>query len=213
MATPGISSLNFVHTWSLLSFQGAQSPESPKTPQQKGGDKSPSQKQTPGGGDTKTPKKKVMEGGIIVEELKEGHGPEAKRGKNVKVNYIGRLTNGKVFDSSKQKPFGFKLGMNEVIKGWDTGVAGEGHQMHLSEVLNSHWWLVPPDRYESGRPTKADHSSQICVSVRRFLSYYAKIQSVQQGFLGIFPRYGSQSLPGIPANSTLVFDVELKAVN
>lgn len=42
----------------------------------------------------------------------------------VRVNYVGKLTNGKVFDSSTKKPFAFKLGMNEVIKGWDSGVSG-----------------------------------------------------------------------------------------
>jgi len=41
------------------------------------------------------------------------------------MRYIGKLKNGKVFDSNKKgKPFAFKLGVGEVIKGWDVGVAG-----------------------------------------------------------------------------------------
>lgn len=41
------------------------------------------------------------------------------------MRYIGKLTNGKVFDSNtKGKPFSFKLGRGEVIKGWDEGVTG-----------------------------------------------------------------------------------------
>lgn len=41
------------------------------------------------------------------------------------MRYIGKLTNGKVFDSNtKGKPFAFKLGKGEVIKAWDEGVVG-----------------------------------------------------------------------------------------
>jgi FKBP-type peptidyl-prolyl cis-trans isomerase len=41
----------------------------------------------------------------------------------VVVNYTGRFTNGKVFDTSVGKtPFEFTLGQGQVIKGWDEGV-------------------------------------------------------------------------------------------
>ena len=41
------------------------------------------------------------------------------------MRYIGKLKDGKVFDSNKKgKPFSFKLGVGDVIKGWDVGVAG-----------------------------------------------------------------------------------------
>lgn len=59
-------------------------------------------------------------------DLVVGKGAEAKAGDNVKVHYVGTLTDGKEFDSSKKsgKPFEFELGAGRVIKGWDQGVAG-----------------------------------------------------------------------------------------
>ncbi|KAI9699883.1 MAG: peptidylprolyl isomerase fpr4 [Bogoriella megaspora] len=64
--------------------------------------------------------------GVKVDDRKLGSGPAAKKGDRVDMRYIGKLEkDGKVFDSNKKgKPFSFKLGINEVIKGWDIGVAG-----------------------------------------------------------------------------------------
>lgn len=48
----------------------------------------------------------------------------------VSVHYTGKLkSNGKIFDSSRgKKPFAFRLGVGEVVKGWDVGVAGKFFQ-------------------------------------------------------------------------------------
>lgn len=75
--------------------------------------------------DKHKPKTKVLEGGIVIEDRTIGDGPQAKRGARVGMRYIGKLKNGKVFDKNTSgKPFAFKLGRGEVIKGWDIGVAG-----------------------------------------------------------------------------------------
>src|SRR4051812_42521661 len=63
---------------------------------------------------------------LLVEELTPGTGAEAKAGTAVTVHYVGTLTSGSKFDSSRDRGrgFSFKLGAGQVIKGWDQGVLG-----------------------------------------------------------------------------------------
>jgi FKBP-type peptidyl-prolyl cis-trans isomerase len=68
--------------------------------------------------------------GVKVTILKEGTGAVAKSGDTVAMNYTGALTNGTVFDSNIDpkfghvQPFVFTIDGQQVIKGWDIGVAG-----------------------------------------------------------------------------------------
>ena len=64
--------------------------------------------------------------GLVIEELEVGTGAEATAGQQVQVHYTGWLTDGKKFDSSKDRndPFVFGLGARHVIAGWDEGVQG-----------------------------------------------------------------------------------------
>ena len=76
--------------------------------------------------------------GLKIQDAKPGDGPQAKKGMKISMRYIGKLPNGKVFDSNtKGKPvrrpalpvltkdscdrpssqFTFRLGAGEVIKG------------------------------------------------------------------------------------------------
>jgi len=104
--------------------------------------------------------------GLQIQDLKLGTGKEAYSHSTVTVHYVGRLTNGNKFDSSRDrgKPFEANLGTGEVIRGLDKGIRGmkEGGIRKLT---------IPPE-------------------------------------LG----YGSKSTGSIPANSTLVFEIELLKV-
>ena len=63
---------------------------------------------------------------LICEDLTLGEGEEATAGRTIVVHYTGWLTDGRKFDSSKDRnaPFDFALGGRQVIAGWDEGVAG-----------------------------------------------------------------------------------------
>ena len=66
----------------------------------------------------------VTETGLKYVDLKEGTGASPKSGQMVVVHYTGTLTDGKKFDSSvdRGQPFAFKIGVGQVIKGWDEGI-------------------------------------------------------------------------------------------
>jgi len=65
------------------------------------------------------------EKGWIKEVVKPGDGKTfPKKGDVVVMHYVGKLANGKVFDSSRQRgqPFRTVIGVGRLIKGWDEGI-------------------------------------------------------------------------------------------
>ncbi|MCX6385574.1 MAG: FKBP-type peptidyl-prolyl cis-trans isomerase [Solirubrobacterales bacterium] len=78
---------------------------------------------------------------LVIKDLKIGTGPVAKDGDSVSVNYVGAaFSDQKTFDSSfpRGEPFVFTLGAQEVIAGWDQGVAG-------MKVGGRRMLVIPPD--------------------------------------------------------------------
>lgn len=77
--------------------------------------------------------------GVTIESLSPGDGVTfPKRGDNLTMHYDGHLaSNNKKFDSSRDRnqPFEFTIGVGQVIRGWDEGVAklslGERAKLHI----------------------------------------------------------------------------------
>lgn len=83
----------------------------------------------------------VTESGLTITDIRlNENGLEAVKGKKVEVHYIGTLTDGTKFDSSRDRhsPFKFTLGKGEVIKGWDEGVNG----MRVGDIRKL---VIPPN--------------------------------------------------------------------
>jgi FKBP-type peptidyl-prolyl cis-trans isomerase len=119
--------------------------------------------------ETHTTNTTMNETSLKIEDEVVGTGDTAVSGNTVTVHYVGSLTNGTVFDASRNHGndgFTFTLGAGQVIKGWDMGVAG-------MKVGGKRKLTIPSDL-----------------------------------------AYGNRAVGGvIPANSTLLFTVELLKVS
>jgi peptidylprolyl isomerase len=64
---------------------------------------------------------------LEITDLTEGSGAEATAGSTVSVHYVGVAhSTGEEFDASYNRgaPLDFRLGVGQVISGWDQGVQG-----------------------------------------------------------------------------------------
>jgi peptidylprolyl isomerase len=64
---------------------------------------------------------------LVVSDLTLGDGAEATSGSTVSVHYVGVAhSTGEEFDASYSRgtPLQFRLGIGQVISGWDQGVVG-----------------------------------------------------------------------------------------
>ena len=64
---------------------------------------------------------------LEITDVVEGEGAEATAGSTVRVHYVGVAhSSGEEFDASYNRgaPLEFRLGVGQVISGWDTGVQG-----------------------------------------------------------------------------------------
>jgi len=81
--------------------------------------------------------------GLQITDTKAGSGATAKTGQTCVMHYTGWLyengAKGAKFDSSldRGEPFEFQIGMGQVIKGWDEGVAS-------MQVGGKRTLIIPP---------------------------------------------------------------------
>lgn len=82
----------------------------------------------------------TTDSGLKYIDIKEGPGESPKIGQKVTVHYTGTLENGTKFDSSRDRgtPFDFTIGVGQVIKGWDEGVA-------TMKVGGRRQLIIPPE--------------------------------------------------------------------
>ena len=78
---------------------------------------------------------------LEIIDLAEGDGAEATSGSTVSVHYVGVAhSSGEEFDASYNRgaPLDFRLGVGQVISGWDQGVQG-------MKVGGRRKLVIPPD--------------------------------------------------------------------
>jgi peptidylprolyl isomerase len=86
----------------------------------------------------------TLSSGVKYHDEAVGTGPQPQAGQTVTVHYTGWLDDhgkpGRKFDSSRDrgKPFSFTLGAQQVIAGWDIGVA----TMHVG---GKRTLIIPPE--------------------------------------------------------------------
>ncbi|BCX12378.1 MAG: peptidyl-prolyl cis-trans isomerase [Thermosynechococcus sp.] len=78
--------------------------------------------------------------GLQYEDIVVGSGAQPQVGDRVTVHYTGMLTDGRIFDSSRDRgqPFQFQIGVGQVIQGWDEGVGS----MHVGGQRRL---IIPPN--------------------------------------------------------------------
>jgi peptidylprolyl isomerase len=78
--------------------------------------------------------------GLEYTDETTGTGPSPTAGQDVTVHYVGTLSDGTKFDSSRDRdePFTFVIGEGQVIQGWDEGVA-------TMQVGGRRTLIIPPE--------------------------------------------------------------------
>jgi peptidylprolyl isomerase len=64
---------------------------------------------------------------LVIEDLTHGDGAEAGAGDTISAHYVGVAhSTGEEFDASWNRgaPLDFRLGVGQVIRGWDEGIVG-----------------------------------------------------------------------------------------
>jgi FKBP-type peptidyl-prolyl cis-trans isomerase len=84
---------------------------------------------------------------LVIDDIAPGTGVEVAEGDTVTVHYVGRLPDGREFDSSRgrNQPFTFTVGSGQVIQGWEQGLLGM--QVGGQRIL-----VIPPELGYGSQP-------------------------------------------------------------
>ena len=100
---------------------------------------------------------------LEITDLWEGTGAEAKAGDTVEVHYVGvAFSTGEQFDASwdRGSPLQFRLGVGQVIQGWDQGVQGMKVGGRRQLIIPAH--LAYGDRGAGGRIAPGETLIFVC---------------------------------------------------
>ncbi|QJW96034.1 FKBP-type peptidyl-prolyl cis-trans isomerase [Frigoriglobus tundricola] len=143
-------------------------------------------------GSTDDPDLKEVAPGVRYRDVKVGTGTPCPEGAEVTIHYTGWLTDGKVFDSSKERgqPTTFKL--QNLIKGWQEGIPG----MKPGGIRKI---VISPDKgYGSrGSPPKIPGGSTLIFEVELIASAPSTSTTAGSGAMASGP---GQSMPSDQSN-------------
>lgn len=90
---------------------------------------------------------KTAASGLAFCDAVVGSGAAPSKGQTIQAHYTGRLENGRVFDSSYERgsPLKFKVGVRQVIAGWDEGILGDGGDVPAMKVGGRRRLVIPSE--------------------------------------------------------------------
>ena len=96
---------------------------------------------TPAPAPTISGEMKATPSGVKYQDLAIGEGQRPLWGQTVKVQYVGKLPDGKVFEKGKYE---FKLGEKDTLKGFNIGIGG-GQEIDAMKIGGQRVLILPPD--------------------------------------------------------------------
>jgi len=109
------------------------------------------------------------------EDIAVGTGREAKPGLTVSVLYVGKLTDGTIFDSSAahdNEPLTFELGTEDLIPGFQIGVNG-------MKVGGERLLSIPPELGYGDQDVTDPETGEVVVPANSTLIFEVRLIDVQ----------------------------------
>lgn len=99
--------------------------------------------------------------GIFYTIEKEGKGKTPRRGNYIQITYVGKLLDGTTFDqSTENEPFVFRLGLRQVIEGWEKSFS------FLKEGTHATLYIPPALGYGKRKVGKVPENAPLVFSIK-----------------------------------------------